>query len=501
MSRTPKSDPPQAFSISTPEPRRPSPRAILFAGVAAACVMGVGLGLWARPGLHERVAARGAKPPAAAPAAARQLEIVVDDHARAATGTPLEVLPAGMAPAAPALAAPPAAPQFAPSRPPEGLIRTQAPAAPLAAAARDGLSIKAMLPVISAAVAGAKVVLTRLETPAPTQVVEAPPPVTAARKAELAESQARELEIARTDAAKAEAHRAGLAKAEADARESARAQARAAELARAEAVKAAAARAEAHRLALAKAQVQKAEAQKADARRQELVRADTAKAQAAHKLALAEQAKAEKAETLRLAKAQARAKAAQREEARLEVLAEAAEAKKRAQLARLARALAHAVVGHDRPAAMEQARLDHKHGRAALREAQVQRASLKSRKHREPPRLAVAAHPHARPEPVPQPPASGLMRVSTTPHCASHDPGAALVCADPGLSAADRQMARAYQGARAAGVPDAQLQVGQQRWLAARSAAAREAPWAVRDVYMARIAELNGQAKEAQGGY
>jgi uncharacterized protein len=93
------------------------------------------------------------------------------------------------------------------------------------------------------------------------------------------------------------------------------------------------------------------------------------------------------------------------------------------------------------------------------------------------------------------------MKVST-PRCASRDPGEALVCADPSLGAADRQLARAYQGARAAGVPDAQLQRQQQRWLAARAAAAREAPWAVRDVYLARIAELNGLAHDAHGdGY
>jgi uncharacterized protein YecT (DUF1311 family) len=114
------------------------------------------------------------------------------------------------------------------------------------------------------------------------------------------------------------------------------------------------------------------------------------------------------------------------------------------------------------------------------------------------PRLTQAAHRSApRVEPAPPPPhASGLMRVSS--HCASHDPGEAVVCGDPNLGAADRQLTRAYQGARAAGVPDAQLRQQQQRWLAARSSAAREAPWAVRDVYLARIAELNGQAREAR---
>jgi uncharacterized protein len=93
------------------------------------------------------------------------------------------------------------------------------------------------------------------------------------------------------------------------------------------------------------------------------------------------------------------------------------------------------------------------------------------------------------------------MKVST-PRCASRDPGQALVCADPSLGAAERQLSRAYQDARNAGVPDVQLQRQQQRWLAARSAAAREAPWAVHDVYLARIAELNGQARDAHGdGY
>jgi uncharacterized protein len=93
------------------------------------------------------------------------------------------------------------------------------------------------------------------------------------------------------------------------------------------------------------------------------------------------------------------------------------------------------------------------------------------------------------------------MKVSAT-RCASRDPGQALVCADPSLGAADRQLARAYQSARAAGVPDATLRQQQQRWLTARSSAAREAPWAVHDVYLARIAELNGQAREVRGdGY
>jgi uncharacterized protein len=83
-------------------------------------------------------------------------------------------------------------------------------------------------------------------------------------------------------------------------------------------------------------------------------------------------------------------------------------------------------------------------------------------------------------------PSSGLMMVSAPRE-------------EPLVGVADRQVARAYQGARAAGVSDAQLERQQERWLAARSAAAREAPWALRDIYLAHIAELNGMARDAHG--
>lgn len=85
--------------------------------------------------------------------------------------------------------------------------------------------------------------------------------------------------------------------------------------------------------------------------------------------------------------------------------------------------------------------------------------------------------------------------------CVSSDPGEAIVCADPSLAAADRQLSRAYREAEAAGVPAWQLKQQQQRWLAARAAAAREAPWAVHDVYLARIAELNDMTRDARREY
>jgi hypothetical protein len=62
---------------------------------------------------------------------------------------------------------------------------------------------------------------------------------------------------------------------------------------------------------------------------------------------------------------------------------------------------------------------------------------------------------------------------------------------------ADKQMYRAYSTARTAGVPDWQLRRQQQRWEQARASAAREAPWAVRDVYLARIAELHDLTRDA----
>lgn len=86
------------------------------------------------------------------------------------------------------------------------------------------------------------------------------------------------------------------------------------------------------------------------------------------------------------------------------------------------------------------------------------------------------------------------------PRCASPDPGAALACTDPALSAAERQLTRAYRQAQAAGVPEERLQRQQQRWLAARANAARQAPWAVHDIYLARIAELQDQTRVAAEG-
>lgn len=91
--------------------------------------------------------------------------------------------------------------------------------------------------------------------------------------------------------------------------------------------------------------------------------------------------------------------------------------------------------------------------------------------------------------------AAGL-RMASAPRCASADP---LVCG--ASTTADRRMTAAYRQAEAAGVPAGELRRQHERWLSARAAAAREAPWAVPDVYQERIAELRDQARYAQGGY
>ncbi|MGZ5986728.1 MAG: hypothetical protein ACXWK7_17520 [Caulobacteraceae bacterium] len=409
------------------EPRaRAGGRAVLLAGVAGACVLGVGAGLWARPAMNERrVSVPEADAPAPAPPMVRKLQIVVDERP-APVGAPIEVLP--RTEAVPPGPEPREPEDQAPRRPAEGLMRVIGPALALTAQK-----------------------LTHPHFPAPPTLRAEPP----APLAEPAKVVARAAPPPRAPTPDVQAIR------------------------------------------IARAQAQAGRQAALDAERQ-------AKA-AAQKVELA------KAE----ARGHARALAEAREQARAERLAQAEQARKQqVRLAALVRSLAHALPrkAKPEPPPILVARQDRKPPRhqpahpanpGKKAEPKVVQVALKTRKaHPTPPRLTQASHPvRPRPEPAaPLPRASGLMRVST--HCASRDPGEALVCADPNLGAAERQLSRAYQGARAAGVPDAELRQQQQRWLAARSAAAREAPWAVRDVYLARIAELNGQAREAHGdGY
>ncbi|THD77476.1 MAG: DUF1311 domain-containing protein [Phenylobacterium sp.] len=82
--------------------------------------------------------------------------------------------------------------------------------------------------------------------------------------------------------------------------------------------------------------------------------------------------------------------------------------------------------------------------------------------------------------------------------CAAGSPAEQMVCADPGLQAADRDLNRAYRRALAVGVPPSDLRGEQRDWLAIREDAARRSPRAVANVYAQRIDELNGMADDAQ---
>ena len=364
--------------------RRSGPgKAALFAGVAGACVLGAGLGLWARPNELERPGAPKAPPPTVtAVSTTRRIPIVVDDSP-APIGKPMDVLAAS--PPRPAViprlpeAAPQAAPQapemIAPRRPPNGLVRVVAPVpGPMAAVPPRPVAAPA---------------------PAPRTVAARPDPKVQQAKAEAAKLRAEKL--------------------------------RAVKLARAE-----------------------------------------------HRRELAEQAAEAKAERLADARAERLAQAkARRDKARaheIELAKAAAEARPRHGLA----VLAHAI-----------ARLAPHHARAD-REERAEARPEPRRKAEAPTRVAKAAAP---------------IKVANTTQvrCASPDPGEALACGDPSLSAAERRLARAYRDAEAAGVPASTLATQQQRWKQARAAAAREAPWAVREVYQARIAELQDLARDAKG--
>lgn len=174
-----------------------------------------------------------------------------------------------------------------------------------------------------------------------------------------------------------------------------------------------------------------------------------------------------KAEKTRIARAEARP---------------AAPTRPKVQVARLDR--------HPKPARLEKAaaRVAPHHAPPApkLQKAKVERKVVKAAKPRVE-KVAVKVKPAKAPPLRPTRPARGAGPLR-------------LVSAqrpDPTIRDADRQMSRAYSSARAAGVPDWKLQRQQQRWEQARASAAREAPWAVHDVYLARIAELHDLTRDA----
>ncbi|WP_334160904.1 hypothetical protein [Phenylobacterium sp.] len=414
-------------------------RHVLLAGVVGACALGVGAGLWARPAADERRATPAQARPAVAAKPAGRLEIVLDDSP-APIGAPIEVLPAfgSRAPEAPLVAAPPVEPvPLAPVRPPAGLVRVQA-VEPIAV---EPEPLPPPKPVVKPAAEPAKKVEKKpvaAKKPERTQAPAKPKRPAADRRVAKAQ--------AAPEKASARADRPGKTK-------------------------------------LAKAAAEKpanaAETKKSGKSGKTLAKVTPKKVQDAAKVS-----KAKLSETRK-----ARAEAARLEKAKAE--------KARVQKAKLEKAkLEKAKLEKVRIAKAQEAKArDAKAREAKAREAKARAERAKVVKAAAPKPPPPAAQPK-----VPKPTRDNPIRKAST-RCASADPGEAIVCADPSLGAADRQLARAYRQAEAAGVSTAQLARQQQRWLAARAQAAREAPWAVRDVYEARIAELNDMTRGARGEY
>ena len=89
---------------------------------------------------------------------------------------------------------------------------------------------------------------------------------------------------------------------------------------------------------------------------------------------------------------------------------------------------------------------------------------------------------------------------SLDPACAgARSRAAQMVCSDPDLTAADRELNRAYRRAMRSGAPPDQLRQEQRDWLAIREDAARRSPRAVADIYEQRINELNDLADDGPG--
>lgn len=216
--------------------------------------------------------------------------------------------------------------------------------------------------------------------------------------------------------------------------------------------------------------------------------------------------KAPKAEPKKLAKAEPKPKKVEKAKlAKAETKprkAEKAEGAKPSRLVRLARAVKAApakvekkierkIAKAEKPKESRKAKL----ARIKAEKRQVEMAKAQARK------LQLIKAEARKPKKKIEARGTGPMRVARANPCALSDPGEAVVCADPRLASRDRQMQVAYRNAESAGVPASALRRQQQRWVAARAAAAREAPWAVEDVYQARIAELNDLAREGDGSY
>ncbi len=373
-----------AFEAEIETPRRGGGRGMVIAGVALACVLGVGLGLWARPSAVEQGEAPPSVQPVSPPKPTGKLQVVIEDMP-APIGRLLEVLPAaddaGVPAAAVELEAPPPADPLPalPKSPPAGLMKADAPAP------------------------AEKLVVLPLKLE--------PKPEPKARPKTERKPDAKPDPKARRVQAKSD--KALVAK--------------------------------------SKVKVAKAEPRKAP------------------------KAKTSERKETRLAKAEPPKRKAAR--------SERAEPPSKAKLA----ALVRAVKAAPKKLKTEVAKAERRSSKRELAKADPPK---KPRKAREPKRTLVKTPPPARPAPDRPLRGEASLRLARNT-CVSEDPGEALVCADPRLGVRERQLQRAYRDAEAAGVPQSKLRRQQERWRAARAAAAREAPWAVDEVYQARIAELN----------
>jgi colicin import membrane protein len=221
-----------------------------------------------------------------------------------------------------------------------------------------------------------------------------------------------------------------------------------------------AARAAAERREKAEAQASAAAERKAEAARAAR-EAQAREARAEARAAEARKARKEAARLAEAAEAKARAQAERR-------MAEHRLAERKAAERRLAERKAAEQLAAKRAAEQRQARLEAARLEAARLEAARKAQKLAAQKAADQKRRALAA--------------------------------AAPPKADQALVAAERQLSRAYRQAEAAGVPSEVLERQQRRWLAARANAARKAPWAVRDIYLARIAELQDLTRQAARG-
>ena len=371
---------------------------LLLAGVAAAALMGVGLGLWARPAMNERRMSIAAfEAPMSGPA--RMLQIVVGEAP--APGAPIDVLPASRA--APARPAPErVAPEpLAPVRPPAGLVRVQA-----------------------------------VEPEPEPEPVEVAPPPKPKPTPQVHAAPAKPVKVKATPPPKAAPKPVQLVKVK---------------------------------------QVEKA-------KRVEKPRpAKPAPVKTVEKLAPPK---------VRLIKAEAPQKP---------LHIQKTIAKKPAKPAEAVHAAAHTPPRKVEPAPkMQKVTLERKAAKPATAPVKTVKQAKPVKQLKPAPtakrpaeKVAIKAKPPEKPAPTkairPARGAGPLRMAKVAPR------------PDPTISDADRQMNRAYSSARAAGVPDWQLRRQQQRWEQARAAAAREAPWAVHDVYLARIAELHDLTRDAEG--